>query len=484
MSLISGGFFAFLALTCAAYYLLPPRWQDPLLLAASLGFAAAAGPWTLGVLCAEAVVTYAAALLLERLRGRARTAALWGGIALLLAALLAFKYADLLAGHATALGRLQALGISFYTLMAIGYLADVHAGAVSAERSPVRFALFLSFFPHLSSGPIGRAGELLPQLSAPRAFDYDRFARGLTRMLWGYFKKTVIADGLALAADPVFNDPASFSGPVLVLAVGLFTCQLYMDFSGYSDIACGLGEMFGITLRENFARPFSAVNFSGFWSRWHISLSSWFQDYLFLPLAWADTSRLSAGRLRRLPPELCVAVVFMVSGLWHGNTWPYLAWGIVQAAYRVGEELLHRRFGKPKKHPAAGLVLAKRLGVLALWSLSLVLFRIGQQPAAAAADCLFYYRHMLAGWGALLRPALLVGQLRAMSIGKKYLLYMGASALLYNGVEHAAAGAGTDAAGWLRARRPGARVALYYLLALLILCFGRLGASSFIYFQY
>ncbi len=481
MSLFTGRFFAFLALVCAAYYLAPRRWQNALLLLAGLAYAAAAGPWTVGVLCAQIAVAYAAGRGLERLAGRARKALLAAGTALLLGELLTFKYADLLTGRATALGQLAVLGISFYTLMAVGYLADVYRGTVPAEHSLLRFALFLSFFPQLSSGPIGRAGELLPQFGAPRAFDYDRFARGTTNMLWGYFKKCVLADGLGLAVDPVFHEPAAFSGPALVLAAALFSLQLYLDFSGYTDIARGMGQVFGIELRQNFAHPFGAHSFAALWGRWHMSLSQWFRDYVYIPL----------GGSRRGTVRMCAATmaVFALSGLWHRAGWIFLWWGVLNGVCN----LLDKCTAPARARLAARVpgyagsrwqVLWQRVWVFTVFSLCFILFRVGENAGATAADCLYYYRHLFTGWDVLLAPGRLVAQLRAMSIGRKFLAYMGVSALVYNGVEHAAIRAGTDAAGWLRARRPAARVALYYLLALLILCFGQLGTSSFIYFQF
>lgn len=477
MSFFSTGFFAFLAVLCAVYYLAPPRWQNAVLLAASLYYAAAAGPWTLGVLAGEAVVAYLAGRALGRAAGAARRVWLWGGIALLLAALLAFKYADMLTGRATALGRLDVLGISFYTLMAIGYLVDVFRGTQPAVRDPLRFALFLSFFPQLSSGPIGRAGELLPQFDAPRSFDYDRFARGATRMLWGYFKKAVVADGLALAVDAVFAEPAAFSGPLLVLAAAMFSYQLYMDFSGYTDIARGLGEVFGIALRENFARPFAARSFAALWGRWHMSLSQWFRDYVYFPL----------GGSRRGRARMCLAtmVVFALSGLWHRAGWVFLAWGVLNGVANLLDKLTApARARLPWRAGPRLLALWRWLWVFGTFSFCFILFRVGEAPGATAADCLFYYAHLFSGWDVLLDPGRLVPQLVAMSIGRKFLLGYGGSLLLAEGISAAAERAGADPAAWLRARRPAARVALCYLLALLVLCFGQLGTSSFIYFQF
>ena len=168
-------------------------------------------------------------------------------------------------------------------------------------------------------------------------------------MALGLFKLVAVSDVLGLLVDEVFPNYRSYGGPMLVLATVFYTFQLYFNFSGYSEVARAVGLLLGLELPENFKTPFFATNFSGFWSRWHISFSSWLQDYLFMPLAWADVSGLTGGKISRLPAEFCVFTVFFVSGFWHGNTLPFVVWGLLQASYRLGEELLHRRLGKPKK---------------------------------------------------------------------------------------------------------------------------------------
>ena len=257
----------------------------------------------------------------------------------------------------------------------------------------------MSFFPQFVSGPIGRAGELLPQFDAPRPFDYDRFAAGLTRMLLGYFKKLVIADSLALAVDPVFERPAEFSGPAVLLASLAFSYQLYCDFSGYTDIARGMGEVFGISLRENFRRPFAARSYGELWNRWHLSLSQWFRDYVYIPLGG---SRRGLGRLC-----LATMAVFSLSGLWHNAGWLFLLWGVVNGLVVLEEKLTRT----PRRALAAKLPgyegsavqsVWQRVRVYLLFSLCFVLFRVGENTGAALSDGLALYRQMLSGWGVVL----------------------------------------------------------------------------------
>lgn len=492
MSFTSPSFFVFLAACCAAYYLAPRRWQNSVLLVCSLWFAAACGAATLAVLCAEILCTYGLALALGHVRPERRRRVLIAGVVGLLAALIALKYSGMLLDTAAQLwpaladvpalsGAVGVLGISYYTLMAIGYLADVYSGRTRPERSLWRLALFLSFFPQFVSGPIGRAGELLPQFDAPRPFDYDRFAAGLTRMLLGYFKKLVIADSLALAVDPVFERPAEFSGPAVLLASLAFSYQLYCDFSGYTDIARGMGEVFGISLRENFRRPFAARSYGELWNRWHLSLSQWFRDYVYIPLGG---SRRGLGRLC-----LATMAVFSLSGLWHNAGWLFLLWGVVNGLVVLEEKLTRT----PRRALAAKLPgyegsavqsVWQRVRVYLLFSLCFVLFRVGENTGAALSDGLALYRQMLSGWGVVLTPPVLIAQLKAMSIGRKLTAYLAVSLALNEGLDWLAARRQTDAAGFVRLQKPAVRIALYYALALLILFFGQLGSSSFIYFQF
>ena len=219
-----------------------------------------------------------------------------------------------------------------------------------------------------------------------------------------------VSDVLGVLVDQVFPHYRDYGGPLLILAAVAYTLQLYFNFSGYSEVARAVGLFLGLDLPENFKTPFFATNFSGFWSRWHISFSSWLQDYLFLPLAWADLSGPTRGRLARLPAEACVFTVFFLSGFWHGNTLPFVIWGLLQACYRLGEELLHRRLGKPKKKAPARVLWAKRAVVFALWCVSMVFFRVGSAPAAEAlttADAFGY----LAGWCRGWNPARFAGEL-------------------------------------------------------------------------
>jgi alginate O-acetyltransferase complex protein AlgI len=226
------------------------------------------------------------------------------------------------------------VGISFYTFHGISYIVDVYRNRIKEERSFVDYSLFVSFFPLLVAGPIERATHLLPQLKVMRSFDYKQSVDGLRQMLWGLFKKIVIADQCAVHVNAIFKDPMNHSGSTLLLGAVLFAFQIYGDFSGYSDIALGTARLFGIELLRNFATPYFSRNIAEFWRRWHISLSSWFKDYLYIPLGGSRVGRW--GRVFN------AYIIFLVSGFWHGANWTYLVWGLLNAIYITPSVLLNR----------------------------------------------------------------------------------------------------------------------------------------------
>ena len=353
MSLQSFGFFGFLLVVAAVYLHLPQRWQSAFLLAASWVFYALAMPSMLPVTIAIAVFTYLCGRGMAARDGAHKTAFLRIGVVGLLAILAFFKYNGAFASDGGWQAVAMPLGISFYSFAAISYLIDAARGDCEVEKNFIDCALFLNFFATVTQGPICRAGALLPQFKEEHRFDAARTVRALRLLALGLFKLVAVSDVLGLLVDEVFPNYRSYGGPMLVLAAVFYTFQLYFNFSGYSEVARAVGLLLGLELPENFKTPFFATNFSGFWSRWHISFSSWLQDYLFMPLAWADVSGLTGGKISRLPAEFCVFTVFFISGFWHGNTLPFVVWGLLQASYRLGEELLHRRLGKPKKKAPA-----------------------------------------------------------------------------------------------------------------------------------
>lgn len=392
MSLQSFGYFGFLAVVAVVYWRLPQRWQPGFLLAVSWLFYALAMPAMLPLLGVLCVFTYACG---RGLAGPHRRAFLWLGVAGSLTVLAFFKYVNFFAGLLPWGLQLPAfawpLGLSFYSFAAVSYLVDAARGDCPVQRDFVRYALFFSLFCTVTQGPICRAGALMPQFDTPHRFDAGRTVRALRLFALGLFKAVAISDVLGVLVDNVFAHYAEYGGGML-LAGGIgYALQLYFNFCGYSELARASGLLLGLELPENFKTPYFSTNFSGLWSRWHISFSSWLQDYVFTPLVWADTSRLTRGRVQRLSPLLCIFCVFFISGLWHGNTLPFVVWGLLQAVYRIGEELLHRRFGKPKRKAPPLTNAGKRAAVFTLWWLSTVFFRMGAgpQPGGVADACRF-----------------------------------------------------------------------------------------------
>ncbi|MBS1764492.1 MAG: MBOAT family protein [Bacteroidetes bacterium] len=226
------------------------------------------------------------------------------------------------------------VGISFYTFHGLSYVLDIYHQRIKAEKNFVEYALFVSFFPLLVAGPIERATHLLPQIKKVRQFDYAKSVDGLKQILWGLFKKIVIADNCAEYANQIFNHSGDYNGSTLLLGALFFTFQIYGDFSGYSDIALGTARLLGIELLRNFAFPYFSRDIAEFWRRWHISLSSWFRDYLYVPLGGSRGSTWS--RVRN------TFIIFVVSGFWHGANWTFIFWGALNALYFLPLLLTHR----------------------------------------------------------------------------------------------------------------------------------------------
>lgn len=226
------------------------------------------------------------------------------------------------------------VGISFYTFQTLSYSIDIYRRKLQPTKSFINFAAFVSFFPQLVAGPIERASNLLPQIEKPRKFNYDQAVAGLRLILWGLFKKVVIADSLAPMVDDIFSNYEAYPGSVLVLGAVYFAFQIYCDFSGYSDIAIGVAKLFGVELMSNFKFPYFSRDIAEFWRRWHISLSTWFRDYLYIPIGG---SRVNKAKVIRN-----VFIIFLVSGFWHGANWTFIWWGGIHAALFLPLLLLER----------------------------------------------------------------------------------------------------------------------------------------------
>lgn len=391
MILSSPTFLMFLALAALVYYKLPQRFRAPFLLLASMVFYMWRLPAYGAVVLGTAGLGYFAAVWIAKsAKQKSRERRLALSISALLAVLVIFKYFNFFSSTVSALfggegaqplllSLAQPVGISFYTLQLIGYLVDVYRGE-APEREFVPYALFVTFFPQIISGPINRAGEMLPQYKAPKDYNYANVAVGGQRFLAGALKKIVVADGLGLMVDGVWGDLANASGWPMLLAAVFYSVQLYCDFSGYTDMALGAAKVLGFEMRENFNTPYLACGMTDFWSRWHMSLTSWLRDYIYIPLGGSRK-----GYARKL---LNILIVFLISGLWHGAGLTFILWGLWHGVFRIIDDLLARSLGERYKNPRglcrAGLVAATDIIVGLGW----VLFRA---PDLASAGVAFRY---------------------------------------------------------------------------------------------
>ncbi len=352
MSILTAEFALFFSLTAVLHWVLPSRFRSLWLLLAGYFFYATSQPAGLLLLvCSTLIDFYLARGIAARLDAMARKGLLVAGLALNLGMLAFFKYADfvgdlvrpffgwLQVSYPKPLLRLVVpMGVSFYVFKKISYLVDVYRRKSAAESSFTRLALYISFFPALQAGPIDRSGDLMVQFPAQRRTDSGRLVEGLQLIIWGLFKKLVIADRLGVLVDTVFRQPGGFSGAVVALAAFAYAWQIYCDFSAYTDLARGLARILGFRLMENFRQPYLARSIGDFWRRWHISLSTWLRDYLFLPVSYSLLRRFSrrpglAPRADRLAYLAAIVVTMVLCGLWHGAGWNFVVWGLIQGAF-------------------------------------------------------------------------------------------------------------------------------------------------------
>lgn len=359
------------------------------------------------------------------------------------------------------------VGISFYTFQTLAYTIDVYRGLQQPEHHLGRFALYVSFFPQLVAGPIERSQRLLPQFRARHFWDDRRVVSGLRLMGWGFFKKLVIADRLALLVDTVYGSPQDFTGVPLIVATYAFAWQIYCDFSGYTDIAIGAARVLGYELMQNFDRPYASQSMGEFWKRWHISLSTWFRDYLYIPLG--------GNRVSLTQWQANLIVTFMISGLWHGASWTFVYWGGLHAVFLIAGIWLSKPFSnilrKICPDGALGLLPVARTvltfhAVLVAW----ILFR-----AATLSDAWYVVSHAFRG--------LRLDAHYGMGIGPWGLAVSCAAVLVLELVQWWNA-RGQGVGQWMDHQPRWLQWSVYYALFFFILMFGRFDVAEFIYFQF
>jgi D-alanyl-lipoteichoic acid acyltransferase DltB (MBOAT superfamily) len=349
------------------------------------------------------------------------------------------------------------VGISFYTFQAVGYTIDVYRGDLKAENDFFTYALFVSFFPQLVAGPIERAKNLLPQFHEHHTFSYDATVSGLKLMLWGYFMKLCVADRIGNYVDAVYNNLPHHSGVSVLLATIFFAFQIYCDFGGYSLIAIGAAKVMGFRLMENFRRPYFSLSPKEFWKRWHISLSSWFMDYVYIPLG--------GNRVKYWRHLTNLMITFLVSGLWHGANWTFVLWGATHGLFLVIENVLTRLFGK-HEYNSLWIRLPKMLLCFALVCFAWIFFR-----ANTASDAFMAIGKIFTEGGPLFvndaMTVIVLGSLSLLVLVIKDLLDEIKSPILF-----------------VNSKKPIVSLVSSVLLLYYILLFGVFDGGQFIYFQF
>ena len=482
-------FLVFFPVVTALHFALPFRFRWALLLAASCLFYMAFVPWYILILAFTIAVDYAAGLLIGRAAGFRRKLILAASIVSNFGILAVFKYYNFLGENLGALAHflhwnyspatlalILPVGLSFHTFQALSYTIEVYHGRQRPEAHFGIYALYVMFYPQLVAGPIERPQNLLAQFRRPQQFDYDRVVDGLKLMLVGFFKKVVIADNLAADVNLVYANPGAHAGLPLLIATVFFAYQIYCDFSGYSDIARGSARVMGIELMVNFRRPYFAASIADFWRRWHISLSTWFRDYLYIPLGGSRGTGLQTGRN--------LLIIFLASGLWHGASWLFVIWGALHGLYFVAGRLTRR--GRERLANFTGLSrlprVRKAFGVVTTFALVCVAWIFFR--AQSVEDATYIVTHLFTGADKLIAHPTNLNEWRksfgGLGLGMVKIALL--SGLLFEGLNYLHAR--FDLRRWWRGLPVAIRWAGYYGVVVWILVFGNSGAAQFIYFQF
>jgi len=475
------GFAIFLPIVFLLYWCLPHKYRWILLLGASYFFYMC---WNVeyGLLILfTTLVSYAVALMLEKQTSEKRKRfTVAAGVFVCLAVLFVFKYLDFIFDSICGIMQIFGLtlqgptvtlllpvGISFYTFQTLSYIIDVYRGNTKAEKHLGIYMLFVSYFPQLVAGPIERSKDLLPQLKAQQKFSYETAAYGLKLMAWGFFKKLVIADYLATYVDKVYSNLTGYKGLALVFAMLFFAVQIYCDFSGYSDIAIGTSKLLGINLSTNFKSPYFAFGIKEFWSRWHLTLSNWFRDYVYIPLG--------GNRCSRARQLLNLMITFGLSGLWHGAAWTFVIWGSIHGILQCIGRIFKWNKKEDKKQISG---FAKAAGVVATFGLvcvAWVFFR-----AESMADAMYVLKNIF--YQCIYVRTYLKSGVRTMDIGVYDGIRILAPILVLGIFDYL--NQKMDVIERIGKLRPVIRWIIYVSMILIVVTTGLNGTSQFIYFQF
>lgn len=486
----SVSFLIFFPVVVLGYFVIPAKVKNLWLLIASYYFYMSWQPVYALLILFSTISTFVCGLLIDSACSRKRKKLyLAVNIIINIAILFYFKYFNFFVETLLELfpslsiaknnNMLAVVGISFYTFQSLGYCIDVYNGKTKKETNFLDYALFVSFFPQLVAGPIERSTNFLPQLKKTYKFDYDRVTDGLVMMAWGFFKKLAVADTAALLVNAVYNDVTNYTGVQLVLATVLFAFQIYCDFSGYSDIAIGAANVLGFKLMHNFYHPYFAQNVVDFWRRWHISLSGWFMDYIYIPLG--------GSRKGNVRTYVNIMITFLISGLWHGAAYTFVVWGALNGLYNVCERLLfgkkqrqirqRQKNGLPVKEPPLYRRIFNALVTFAFIDFSWIFFR-----ANSMTDAVYIVRNLFSDIGSLFTPGYITSILTPMGFFDKNGWAVILCIVIMLAVEMWE-GKATLVQRINKCPWP-ARWAFYYSVIIFIVLFGYFGQSQFIYFQF
>ena len=477
-------FFIFLPVVFGLYYLLQHKFRWALLLAASYYFYMSWKPEYIGLIMVSTLIDYYCGIQLGKEDNKVpRKLFLWISLLSNLGILMTFKYLgffqevfnDLLTvldfnGAGNGLKLILPMGISFYTFQTMSYTIDIYNRKLKPEKHLGIFALFVTFFPQLVAGPIERASNLLPQFRKKILVDNKNIIGGMKLAAWGLFKKVVIADRLSIFVDTVYNNPHEYNGIPLIVATVFFAFQIYCDFSGYSDIAIGVAKMFGFNLMDNFKRPYHAFSISNFWSRWHISLSTWFRDYCYIPLG--------GNRVVKWRWYYNLFLTFLISGFWHGANWTFIAWGAFHGILLVLEIVFNIKSASQNR-------LVKSFRIMLTFSLvclGWIFFR-----ANNLGDAIYIISNLFVNI-----PGDILSIITNVGFGRSHELYIDQnkwvfiiavlSIVLMEAVHYLQRYHGLRQT--ISQFRPIVKWPIYYLFVLIIICFGVFDKSQFIYFQF
>ncbi len=474
-------YLVFLPIVFTVYWLMKADLRWVLILIASYFFYMCSGPMYGLLILFVTATSYLFAILIEKTEDeKVRKPVLLLSVITCMGVLFVYKYFDFFGNTLSywvknfggemdfvTLNLVLPVGISFYTFQSMSYVIDVYRGDTKAEHHFGKYAAFVSFFPQLVAGPIERSSNLLPQIKVPRTFDYEQAMRGVKQMLIGYYKKLVIADILSEYVELVYQHMYYFKGFSIILATLFFTLQIYCDFSGYSDIAIGTAKLFGIDLMTNFKSPYFSKSIKEFWSRWHISLSTWFKDYVYIPLG--------GNRVGAVRHSFNLLVTFLVSGLWHGADWTFVIWGGVHGIAQVLENTIFKPIVR-SKNKVLGVV---RNAVVFIFCAFAWIFFVSSDwdTAVYMIQNLFVRDSSIADFffeggktiGLTLFKSIMIGVTVAILAFYDYMAY-----------KH-----DDDFIGWISGKKKIWQWLFYCLIALFIVFVSKKGvAAEFIYFQF